>query len=93
MARPGTALAELSARHEDLDIVVLDYSMPGMNGIEILREIRRDYPALRVILSSGYMMEAGQDDDAAAAGAYLDKPYTSSKLKDVMARVATPSRN
>ena len=31
------------------DLILLDYSMEGMNGIEVLRQIKRDYPAIQVV--------------------------------------------
>jgi DNA-binding NtrC family response regulator len=47
------ALAKMS-RHSDVDVVVLDMKMPEMNGIETLKEIKRLYPAIEVILLTGY---------------------------------------
>jgi DNA-binding response OmpR family regulator len=41
------------------DVVVLDLRMPGMGGVEVLRRIRRQWPALPVIMLSGH----GSDQD------------------------------
>jgi len=59
----------------DFDVVVLDIKMPGMDGIETLKEIRRRYPLVEVILLTGH----GSVDTAVAGmklGAYdyINKP-------------------
>lgn len=48
---PQEALANLSGRN-DVDIIISDYRMPGMNGVEMLNLLKQDCPsALRMILS------------------------------------------
>lgn len=68
-----------------LDLVLLDYDIPGMNGVEILSEIRKQKPSLPVI------MVTGNDDPtvvkrAAAIGitGYLVKPV---KIAELLKRV------
>lgn len=39
-------------RAEPWDVVLLDLSMPGMNSIDVLRQIRREYPLLPVLMFS-----------------------------------------
>lgn len=43
-----------AVREEPLDVVLLDISMPGKNGIDALRQIRAICPALPVLMLSGY---------------------------------------
>lgn len=45
------------ARHP-VEIVVLDIQMPGMNGLDLLREVRRQYPMKRVIMVTGFVNQA-----------------------------------
>jgi DNA-binding response OmpR family regulator len=57
------------------DVVVLDLSMPGMEGIEVLRQVKKRYPELPVLILSGH----GSVKDEAVTrriGAfdYLQKP-------------------
>jgi CheY-like chemotaxis protein len=72
-----TALQELAERR--YDIVVADLLMPGHSGVDLLREIRRDYPRVPVILISGE-----EKLGAALAGAegvrFLAKPFTGAAL-------------
>ena len=39
---------------EDIDVVVLDIRMPGMDGIETLKEIKKRHPIVEVILLTGH---------------------------------------
>ena len=48
------ALEELAADADRFDVVFSDVVMPGMTGIELAQEIRRRYPDLPVVLTSGY---------------------------------------
>lgn len=40
--------------HVQPDLVLLDIHMPGENGLEITRKIRRDHPAVRVVILTSY---------------------------------------
>jgi len=71
-------------RNESPDLVILDIQMPGMNGIETLRQMKMDNPDLPVILSSAYN-EYKQDLGAWASDAYIVK---SSNIDDLKAAVA-----
>ena len=68
-----------------------DVVMPGgMTGIELARLCERDYPAMRVVLTSGY---AGDDVDAALADApwpFLRKPYSGEQLARVLGDLVDP---
>lgn len=44
------ALAKIPILHPD--VLILDYEMPGMNGLDTLREVRKSHPRVRVILFS-----------------------------------------
>nr|WP_229520581.1 MULTISPECIES: response regulator [unclassified Massilia] len=46
---------ELLATHPDIDAVISDVMMPGMNGLELAERISRNYPKVKIILASGYM--------------------------------------
>ncbi|WP_052666290.1 ATP-binding response regulator [Nitriliruptor alkaliphilus] len=68
------AIASAVAHGEALDLVLLDLSMPRMDGLEALPHVRRAAPGARVVVLSGFA-EAGTAEAARLAGAdlYLEK--------------------
>ncbi len=72
-------------KRERFDMMLSDVVMPGgMTGIELARVCERDYPDMRVVLTSGY---AGEDVDAALSDApwpFLRKPYSGEQLARIL---------
>jgi len=66
------------------DVVILDVLMPGMDGLETLREIKLQWPKVQVVLLSGHGgEEMGMRGMAYGAYAYLLKPVSLNKLVEV----------
>jgi DNA-binding NtrC family response regulator len=83
-AQNAVAALEL-IRTKDLDLVISDIRMAPMNGIELLRHIRRDHPSLPVIMLTAYASaETAKVSKQLKASAYLTKPFTN---EDVLAAV------
>jgi DNA-binding NtrC family response regulator len=76
----GEAGLEL-LRQSSSDIVVLDVRMPGMDGIEMLREIKRQWPLTEVIMLTGHAsLEAAREGMELGAFDYLMKPVDIDEL-------------
>jgi CheY-like chemotaxis protein len=88
-ANAEQALALLSEKGE-FDAVFSDVVMPGMSGVELGREIRRRYPALPVVLTSGYSEVLAQEGRHGFE--LLQKPYAVEDLSRVLRRVTRGSR-
>ncbi len=60
---------------ENIDLLLLDVKLPGMDGIEVLKKVRKDFPSLDVIMISGHSM-IKTAVQAVQMGAYnfLEKP-------------------
>jgi CheY-like chemotaxis protein len=66
---------------DDVKLVILDLSLPGLSGAEIFRELRRMDPAVKVLLSSGYdQVEATRHFIGQGLAGFLQKPYESEGL-------------
>jgi len=78
------ALGKLEADAE-IDVVVLDIKMPGMGGIQTLREIKRVHPLIEVILLTGHAtFESAMEGMKLGAFDYLMKPCD---LDELLAKV------
>lgn len=78
----ATALAEVQARGSELALVLLDLTMPGMRGDEVLQVLRATAPGLPVVVMSGYSTrETAQDLINQGASGFLEKPFSLSALR------------
>jgi two-component system, OmpR family, response regulator len=77
------ALAYLSAN--PVDVMVLDVKMPGMDGLQVLREVKTSHPLVEVVLLTGHAsVESGMEGLELGAFDYLIKPV---KLDDLLERI------
>lgn len=86
-AHAQQALEQLRLRA--FDVVLLDITMPGMGGLDLLRQLRRDWPAMAVLMLSTYSEEiyAVRALKLGAAG-YLTKDVPTQVLLDAVRRAA-----
>ena len=86
--KPTEALDEIRADPAGFDIVVTDYNMPGMSGLEVasaLAQLRADLP---VVLVSGYLSPAAQAATLATGiKEIVYKPTVLQQLESVIARL------
>jgi two-component system, OmpR family, response regulator len=69
----------------DFDVVILDVKMPGMDGIETLREIKKKRPLVEVIMLTGHAsVESGIQGMQLGAFDYVMKPVA---LDELLAKV------
>jgi DNA-binding NtrC family response regulator len=71
------------------DVVLLDVKMPEIGGLQVIQEIKKQWPNLEVILLTGH----GSDEDAKkgielGAFEYIIKPFNLTALIDVLYRAA-----
>ena len=86
-AATGEEAVELCSK-QDFDVVLMDVRMPGIDGVEAFRRIRRHREGVRVILMSAYdvvsLKEAALDEGAIA---FLSKPLDVQKVIQLIGEV------
>ncbi len=86
-------LAKFTQYEAVLSLVMLDITMPGRNGIELLQEIRKSRPKLPAIIASGYdrpdEMAGAQHDEFTR---FLQKPFELAALRELVASMIKKQR-
>jgi CheY-like chemotaxis protein len=83
-----TALRIMEEQSKPLDLLLTDYSMPGMNGRELIAEVAGRWPGVRFILASGYLESGERDQITAQHGTrILHKPFDLVQAADLIARL------
>ncbi|MBW2568977.1 MAG: response regulator [Deltaproteobacteria bacterium] len=85
-AETGEKAVELyKAQKDQIDLVLLDISMPGMGGHKCLRELLKINPNARIVIATGYAV-TGKVKELLDSGAkdYIGKPY---QLKDLLKKL------
>ena len=88
-AQSGEEALEIREREAgQIDLVILDLSMPGMGGRECLKQLLKAEPKLKVIIASGYSL-ADRQAASLPPGAltFLPKPFTKSQLLNTISEV------
>ncbi len=74
------ALTTFGERPGAFDLVVLDLTLPGMQGRAVLQALREHRPDLPIVLTSGYTAEEAGDLTAAPQTFFLQKPWRPEQL-------------
>src|SRR6266508_2103191 len=79
------AIEKMKTKEQDIDLVILDYKLPDMSGLDFLKEIKKLKPRVPVILITAYGNE-NISVEAFRRGArdYLKKPFNYNELKNII---------
>jgi CheY-like chemotaxis protein len=71
------------------DMILMDVAMPGMDGLEAMRQIKTQKPGMMVVIASAHSMASDRERFlAAGADDVLSKPFKLTELTGVVARLA-----
>lgn len=89
-ALDGHEALRLLGEHSDIELILLDINMPAMNGLELLRQVKRNraFAQVPVVIVS----TEGKEEDTVrgleeGAAAYIKKPFRMDQILDVIARL------
>ncbi len=88
--RQGVAVFREHA--EKIVCVLLDLTMPHMDGAQAFREMNRTHPGVKVVLCSGYdMVDATEHFAKGGLAGFLQKPFEQSALQNMLRDVLRPN--
>ncbi|MFH1437853.1 MAG: response regulator [Pseudomonadota bacterium] len=74
-------------RNEEIDLVILDLTMPEMSGTEMLQKMKEINPRLKVIITSGYPRDEPVNELVRQGAGFLQKPFPIEELADAIRRL------
>jgi len=78
---------------EPIDIVITDIKMPGMDGMQVLDRIKKEYPDVLVIMITGYStVQSAVEAMKLGAFDYIPKPFTPDEVSVVVQRALEKKR-
>jgi len=85
-AESGEKSLELFASHQDIDLVLMDLRLPGLDGVQTTRKIKEQSPGIPVIAQTAYMQEQYSHDNNLFED-YLTKPISRKNFSKVTSRL------
>ncbi|MFH0763217.1 MAG: response regulator [Candidatus Omnitrophota bacterium] len=94
-AQDGQACLDI-IKKEKLDLALLDIKLPKVDGVEILKILRRDYPETKAIIMTAYDIEYKAAVDNIGCDAFFVKPLLieelTGKVEELLSSPAAPRR-
>ncbi len=82
----GTAISAL--KHRSYDLLLTDYLMEAVNGVELMQQARELHPEIKVIVFSGYADEHSTDEiTRLGADAFFCKPISFDNLLELISQI------
>lgn len=79
-ASNGVEALDVLEKHTDIALVFTDIAMPGMSGDQLAEQVRKRWPKIRILFTSGYAEPEVAGKQLAADESWLKKPYTAREL-------------
>jgi CheY-like chemotaxis protein len=93
LASGGAQAVELMGRHADeIRLILLDMTMPGLSGEQTLERLRAIRPAIPIVVSSGYSEMLALRRFGSRIDGFLQKPYTVTDFGRVVQAALAPGK-
>ena len=77
----------------DVDVLILDFNMPGKNGLELAEELRAQYPAMPIALATANVQDEVIARARAAGASFIPKPVSEEGLRGFLSGAALKLRS
>jgi PAS domain S-box-containing protein len=89
-ALSGKEALDILRRHGPVDVVITDYAMPHMTGLQLAEAIKKEWPELPVIIATGF---AEMEPDVEWSQPRLAKPFSEEELVQELERIVRRERD
>jgi two-component system, cell cycle sensor histidine kinase and response regulator CckA len=86
----GEDALEILGRGEEIDLLISDVVMPGMDGPTMVAEALKDRPDLKILFMSGYAEEQLRNSLNVGTMSFLPKPFSVQELAEAAKRALAP---
>ena len=81
----GDMALEVLSHSKDIKVMLLDIKMPKTSGLDVLQEIKKKFPHLKIIMVTGYKsVETAAEATRLGASGYIVKPFKSQEILDTV---------
>jgi len=86
LATSGQEALELLERESDIQVVISDYRMPGMNGVDFLDQVRLHWPRIQRVMLTGYADQQAIEEaiNRSEIHRFVTKPWSDGHLRSVV---------
>ncbi len=75
-------------KQESYDIILIDYKLPGMDGLEFSKKIQEIHPdAIKILITAYKSKEVVSEAKSAGIQDFIDKPFTTKAFEDSLSRL------
>jgi len=81
----GAEAMELAEQYDDVEVIVIDRGLPGLDGVSVARRLRQRFPHAHIVLMSGLVDESMERAGLELGGCVvLEKPFRPRTLIEVV---------
>ena len=88
-ASSGKQALDILRQHGSVDLVITDYAMPKMTGLQLADAMTKEWPELPIVIATGFAEMGPQDESSLPK---LSKPFTEAELAGVLASAVPQTR-